>query len=55
VRKNSADNGHFESTCFHPLLLFNRDSDCLAAKLHPGNMHSADGWEELKLPEIERL
>jgi hypothetical protein len=47
-------NGHFESTCFHPLLLFNREGDCLAAKLRPGNVHSAEGWEELLLPEIER-
>jgi hypothetical protein len=35
-------------------LLFNRDGDCLAAKLRPGNFHSAKGWEELLLPEIER-
>jgi len=26
----------------------------LAAKLRPGNVHSAEGWEELLLPEIER-
>jgi hypothetical protein len=50
----SAYNGHFESTCYHPLLLFNREGDCLAAKLRPGNVHSAEGWEELLLPEIER-
>jgi hypothetical protein len=24
------------------------------AKLRPGNVHSAEGWEELLLPEIER-
>src|SRR5450756_1692156 len=53
-KENSAYNGHFESTCFHPLLLFNRDGDCLAAKLRPGNVHSAEGWAELLLPEIER-
>jgi hypothetical protein len=53
-QENSAYNGHFESTCFHPLLLFNREGDCLAAKLRPGNVHSADDWEELLLPEIER-
>jgi len=35
-------------------LLFSREGDCLAAKLRPGNVHSADGWEELLLPEIER-
>ena len=28
--------------------------DCLATKLRPGNVHSAAGWEELLLPEIER-
>ena len=53
-QEQSAYNGHFESTCYHPLLLFNRDGDCLAAKLRPGNVHSAEGWEEFLLPEIER-
>ena len=53
-QEQSAYNGHFESTCFHPLLLFNREGDCLAAKLRPGNVHSADDWEELLMPEIER-
>ena len=36
------------------MLLFNREGDCLAAKLRPGNVHSAERWEELLLPEIER-
>jgi hypothetical protein len=49
--ENSAHNGHFESTCCHPLLLFNRESDCLAARLRCGNVHSAEDWEELLLPE----
>src|SRR2546425_1960137 len=53
-QEQSAYNGYFESTCFHPLLLFNRLGDCLAAKLRPGNVHSAEGWEDLLLPEIER-
>jgi len=53
-QEQSAYNGHFESTCYHPLLLFNREGDCLAAKLRPGNVHSAEGWEELLLPEIDR-
>ena len=53
-QENSAYNGHFESMCYHPLLLFNRDGDCLAAKLRPGNVHSAEDWKELLLPEIER-
>ena len=53
-QEQSAYKGHFESTCYHPLLLFSRQGDCLAANLRPGNVHSADGWEELLLPEIER-
>ncbi len=53
-QEHSAYNGHFESTCYHPLLVFNREGDCLGAKLRPGNVHSAEGWEELLLPEIER-
>jgi len=53
-QENSAYNGHFESTCYHPLLLFNREGDCLAAKLRPGNVHSAEGWEQVLLPEIEQ-
>jgi len=28
-QEQSAYNGHFESTCYHPLLLFNREGDCL--------------------------
>jgi len=53
-QEQSAYNGHFESTCYHPLLLFNGEGDCLAAQLRPGNVHSAEGWEEVLLPEIER-
>ena len=53
-QEQSAHNGHFESACYHPLLMFNQEGDCLAAKLPPGNVHSAEHWEELPLPEIER-
>jgi hypothetical protein len=53
-QEHSAYNGHFESTCYHPLLLFNGEGDCLAGKLRPGNVHSAEDWEEVLLPEIER-
>jgi hypothetical protein len=53
-QEQSAYNGYFESTYHHPLLLFNREGDCLAAKLRAGNVHSAEGWEELLLPEIKR-
>ena len=53
-QEQSAYNGHFESTCYHPLLLFNGEGDCVAAKLRPGNVHSAEDWEKVLLPEIER-
>jgi len=53
-REHSAYNGHFESTCYHPLLLFNGEGDCLGARLRPGNVHSAEDWEEVLLPEIGR-
>jgi len=53
AQEQSAYNGHFESVCYHPLFVFNQDGDCLAAKLRPGNVHSADGWGEVLLPVID--
>jgi len=35
-------------------LLFNGAGDCLAAKRGPGHVHSAEDWDEVPLPEIER-
>src|SRR5437773_6579309 len=54
AQEQSAYNGHFESVCYHPLFVFNPEGDCLAAKLRPGNVHSADGWDEVLLPVINR-
>lgn len=42
-QEHSAYNGHFESGCYHPLLLFNGEGDCLAARLRAGNVPSAEG------------
>src|SRR6202163_426591 len=53
-QEQTAYNGHCESTCYHPLLMFNREGDCLPAKLRRGNVHSAEDWEELLIPEIKR-
>jgi hypothetical protein len=53
-QEQSAYSGHFETICYHPLLLFNREGDCLAARLRPGNVHSAEDWNEVLLPEVER-
>jgi hypothetical protein len=54
TQEQSAYNGHFESVCYHPLFVFNQQGDCLAAKLRPGNVSSASGWEEVLLPVIDR-
>jgi hypothetical protein len=54
AQEQSPYNGHFESVCYHPLFVFNQQGDCLAAKLRPGNVPSASGWEEVLLPVIER-
>jgi hypothetical protein len=54
AQEQSAYNGHFESVCYHPLFVFNPEGDCLAAKLRPGNVHSADGWDDVLLPTIDR-
>ena len=54
AQEGSAYNGHFESVCYHPLFLFTEYGDCLGATLKPGNVHSAQDWDDLLLPEIER-
>ena len=53
-QEGAAYNGHFECVCYHPLFLFNQFGDCEAAKLRPGNVHSADGWQEVLDPVVER-
>ena len=54
AQEGSAYNGHFASVCYHPLFLFNDQGDCLAASLRPGNVPSADDWDDLLMPEIDR-
>jgi len=53
-QEGAAYNGHFECMCFHPLFCFNQFGDCEGAVLRPGNVHSADGWEEFIEPIVER-
>jgi hypothetical protein len=55
AQEQSAYNGHFESVCYHPLFVFNQGGDCLAATLRPGNVHSADGWDQVLLPVMRPL
>jgi len=46
-QENVVYNGHFQSNCFHPLFTFTSDGTCLAAKLRPGNVSSADGAKHM--------
>lgn len=47
-------NGHFQSKCLHPLFVFNQFGDMERCALRPGNVHSADGWEDLLKPVLTR-
>jgi hypothetical protein len=47
-------NGHFQSKCLHPLFVFNQFGDLERCALRPGNVHSADGWEEVLRPVLAR-
>ena len=57
AQEQSAYNGHFESVCYHPLLLllFTDQGDCLEVKLRPGKVSSAEGWEEMLPTTIDRF
>ena len=46
-QEGSAYNGHFESVCYHPLLLFNQHGDCLAAKAAAGQRTQRQGLERV--------
>ena len=51
-QEESAYNGHFGLKCYHPLFVFNQYGDCLKVQLRPGNVHSADGWQEFIEPVL---
>ena len=53
-QEQMAYNGHFVKNCFHPLFCFTIDGDGLAAKLRPGNVHSANGTLNLIKPIVIR-
>lgn len=53
-QENSVWNGHFGCTCYHPLFVFNQFGDLERCALRPGNVHSADGWEDVLKPVIAR-
>jgi hypothetical protein len=47
-------NDHYECTCYHPLFVFNQFGDLERCALRPGNVHSADGWENVLKPVVAR-
>ena len=53
-QENSVWNGHYACTCYHPLFLFNQFGDLERCALRPGNVHSADGWDEVLKPVVAR-
>ena len=53
-QENSMWNGHYDCTCYHPLFVFNQFGDLERYALRPGNVHSADGWENVLKPVVAR-
>jgi len=53
-QEGSVYNGYFECTCYHPLFCFNQFGDLERAMLRNGNVHSADNWQAVLKPIIDR-
>jgi len=53
-QETSVWNGHYQSTCYHPLFVFNQFGDLERCALRAGNVQSADGWEGVLKPVILR-
>jgi hypothetical protein len=47
-------NGHYACTCYHPLFVFNQFGDLERCALRAGNVHSADGWDDVLKPVVVR-
>ncbi|SDE73452.1 Transposase DDE domain group 1 [Ruegeria marina] len=54
AQEGTAWNGHFGCMCYHPLFVFNQFGHLERCALRPGNVHSAEGWEEVLKPVIAR-
>ena len=53
-QEGASYNGHFGSTCYHPLFVFNQFGDCEGAMLRAGNVHSAHRWRDVLDPVLSR-
>jgi hypothetical protein len=49
-----AYNGHFDCSCYYPLLCFNQFGDLEEALLREGNAHSAKDWKAVFEPVVAR-
>jgi hypothetical protein len=47
-------NGHYGCTSYHPLFVFNQFGDVERCALRAGNVHSADGWDDVLKPVVAR-
>ena len=55
-QEGAAYNGHFEWSAIIPFFYsvrVNQFGDCEGATLRPGNVHSAEGWQELLEPVVK--
>jgi len=53
-QEGSAYNGHFGYTCYHPLFVFNQFGDVERTLLRNGNVHSANDWQNVLKPIVNR-
>ena len=53
-QERSVWSGRYQCTCYHPLFVFNQFGDLDHCTSLPGNVHSADGWEGVLKPVVER-
>jgi hypothetical protein len=53
-QEGSCWNGHFVTTCYHPIIVYNQYGDLERCALRPGNVHSADDWESVLKPVVAR-
>ena len=53
-QEGASYNGHFGSTCYHPLFVFKQFGDCEGAMLRAGNVHSAHRWRDVLDPILSR-
>ncbi len=54
AQEGTAWNGHFGCMCHHPLFVLNRFGRLERRSLRPGNVHSADGRENVLKPVLAR-